>query len=113
MCYDDKWDCPNYNVRHMKKGKQPSFCLPDQAQQRLRWGKGHNQGRKPPPTIHEVFFEVRREEGRWCVMLNSLTLEESPEITARNRILGDGHQPSPNLIIPWPKPTVTVSYRDS
>ena len=103
MCYDDKWDCPNYNVRHMKKGKQPSFCLPDQAQQKLRWGKGHNQGQKPQPTIHKVFFEVRREEGWWCVMLNSLTLEESPEITTRNRILGDGHQLSPNLINPWPK----------
>ncbi|XP_035549022.1 uncharacterized protein LOC118349258 [Juglans regia] len=78
LCYEDEWDCPNDSVRHRKRGEMIEFmCF---SRDDLDEVRGQILGRKPLPSIREVFSEVRREEARRKVMLTDPEPKSSPEI---------------------------------
>ena len=65
LCYEDEWDCPNDSVRHRKSEENDRvYVFLAGLNHNLDEVRGQILGRKPLPSIREVFSEVRREEAR-------------------------------------------------
>ena len=70
LCYKDDWDCPNDSIRHQKREENDRvYVFLVVLNQELDEVRGRILGRKPLPSIREVFSEVRREEMRRKVMI--------------------------------------------
>ncbi|RVW18846.1 Retrovirus-related Pol polyprotein from transposon RE1 [Vitis vinifera] len=81
LCYEDEWDCPNDSVRHKKKEENDRvYVFLAGLNHNLDEVRGRILGRKPLPSIREVFSEVRREEARRKVMLTDPEPKSNPEI---------------------------------
>ncbi|XP_024024957.1 uncharacterized protein LOC112092611 [Morus notabilis] len=76
-----EWDCPTDSVRHKKREKNDRvYVFLAGLNQELDEVRGRILGRKPLPSIREVFSEVRREETRRKVMLKTFEPKNSPEV---------------------------------
>ena len=81
LCYEDEWDCPNDSVRHKKREENDRvYVFLAGLNHNLDEVRGRILGRKPLPSIREVFSEVRREEARRKVMLTDPEPKSNPEI---------------------------------
>ncbi|CAM8951545.1 unnamed protein product [Rhodiola kirilowii] len=70
MFEDEKWENPNDSVRYQKKiEKGRVFVFLAGLNKDLDEVRGRILGKRPLPTMREVFSEVRREEARREVML--------------------------------------------
>lgn len=57
QCYDDKWENANDFARYReRKENDHAYMFLAGVYRILNEVKGHNLGRKPLPSIHEVFF---------------------------------------------------------
>lgn len=73
QCYDDKWENTNDFVRCRKREEHDRvYMFLAGVHRSLDEVKGRILGRKPSPSIHEVFLEVRRKESRKKIMNGSL-----------------------------------------
>ena len=80
LFYEDEWDCPTDNVRYKKREENERvYVFLAGLNQELDEVRGHILGRKPLPSIREVFSEVRREETRRKVMLKKVESKAEPE----------------------------------
>ena len=72
QCYDDVWENANDCARHMKREENDwVYMFLAGVHHSLDDVKGRILGRKPLPSIREVFSEVRQEECRKRVMLSN------------------------------------------
>ena len=63
LCYEEEWDCPTDSVRHKKREEHDRvYVFLVGLNQELDEVIGRILGRKPLPSIREVFSEVRREK---------------------------------------------------
>ncbi|XP_024018573.1 uncharacterized protein LOC112090754 [Morus notabilis] len=70
LCYEDDWECPNDSIRHKKREESDRvYVFLAGLNQDLDEVRGRILGRKPLPSIREVFSKVRREEKRRQVMI--------------------------------------------
>ncbi|KZV15766.1 hypothetical protein F511_32247 [Dorcoceras hygrometricum] len=70
LCYNDDWECKNDSVKYHKRMETDRvFVFLAGLNRELDDVPGRILGRMPPPSLGEVFAEVRREEGRRRVML--------------------------------------------
>nr|XP_027078684.1 uncharacterized protein LOC113701961 [Coffea arabica] len=77
LCYEDEWDCRADSVRYKKREENDRvYVFLAGLNQELDEVRGRILGRKPLPSIREVFSEVRREESRRKVMLKSKAEDE-------------------------------------
>lgn len=73
LSYDEEWECPGDAVRHRKRQDNDRvYEFLAGLNRDLDEVRGRILGRKPLPSIREVFSEVRREENRSKVMLNEI-----------------------------------------
>ncbi|RVW39537.1 Retrovirus-related Pol polyprotein from transposon RE1 [Vitis vinifera] len=90
LCYEDEWDCPNDSVRHKKREENDRvYVFLAGLNHNLDEVRGRILGRKPLPSIREVFSEVRREEARRKVMLTDPEPKSNPEIESSLLFLKD------------------------
>ena len=85
QCYDDVWENPNDCAQHMKREENDRvYMFLAGVNRNLDEVKGQILGRKPLPSIREVFPEARQEECRKRIMFNNLelTLKTEPEGSA-------------------------------
>ena len=81
LCYEDEWDCQKDSVRHKKKEENDRvYVFLAGLNQELDEVPGRILGRKPLPSIREVFSEVWREESRRRVMLKKQEPKNSSDI---------------------------------
>jgi hypothetical protein len=72
QCYDDVWENSNHSARHKKREENDRvYMFLAGLNQNLDEVRGRVLGRKPLPSIHEVFSEVRREESRRKIILHN------------------------------------------
>lgn len=81
-CYNDVWENSNDYNRHKRREKNVMFLVG------LNWSLDevlrYILGRKPLPSIWEVFFKVRREEARTTMLHRN---ETSPNLEIESSIL--------------------------
>ena len=83
QCYNDVWENPNNCAQHMKRGENDRvYMFWAGVHRSLDEVKGRILGRKPLPSIREVFSEVRQEECRKRIMLGGSTPKSDPEASA-------------------------------
>ncbi|XP_030442099.2 uncharacterized protein LOC115664291 [Syzygium oleosum] len=71
QCYDDTWKSPTDCKRQMKREENDRvYMFLAGLNRSLDEVRGRILGRKPLPSIREVFSEVRREESRRRIMLH-------------------------------------------
>lgn len=64
LCYDEEGDCIKDSVRYMKKMKNDKvYMFLAGLNKNLDEIRSRILGRKPLPSLREVFSKVRREEG--------------------------------------------------
>lgn len=64
LCYDEEGDCIKDSARYMKKMKNDKvYMFLAGLNKNLDEIRGRILGRKPLPSLREVFSKVRREEG--------------------------------------------------
>ena len=89
LCYEDKWDCPADSARFLKTEENDRvYMFLAGVNRELDDVKGRILGRKPLPTMREVFSELRREEARRHIMLQKL--DPSPSELENSALLSSG-----------------------
>lgn len=69
LCYEDDWDCTANSFRHKKRKENDGvYVFLAGLNQELDKVRDRILGRKPLPSIRDIFSEVRREETRRKVM---------------------------------------------
>ena len=71
LCYEEEWDCPRRGWRMIEAGLNKN----------LGEVRGRIVGRKPLPSLSEVFAKVRREEGQREVMMGENN-QSLPKVSA-------------------------------
>ncbi|KZV18803.1 hypothetical protein F511_37198 [Dorcoceras hygrometricum] len=87
LCYEDDWECKNDSVKYHKRIEiDRVFVFLAGLNRELDEVRGRILGRRPLPSLGEVFAEVRREEGRRRVMLKEKppTVPETSALISRN-----------------------------
>lgn len=90
QCYDDVWENPNNHAPHKKREENDRvYMFLAGFDRSLDEVRGGILGRKPLPSIREVFSQIRREGSRRKIMLrsneSSLNLEPgSSTLVSRN-----------------------------
>ena len=79
-CYEDEWNCHTDSVQYKKREENDRvYVFLAGLNQELDEVRGRILGRKPLPSIREVFSEVHREETRRNVMLKKVESRSEPE----------------------------------
>ena len=80
LCHEDEWDCPTDSVRYKNMEENDRvYVFLARLNQELDEVRGRILGKKPLPSICEVFSKVRREETRRKVMLKKVESKAEPE----------------------------------
>ncbi|XP_073128544.1 uncharacterized protein [Henckelia pumila] len=71
LCYEESWECKNDSIKYQKRMENDRvYVFLAGLNRELDDVRGRILGKKPLPSLSEVFAEVRREEGRRRVMLS-------------------------------------------
>lgn len=91
LCYDDDWECSADSVKHKKREENEHvYSFLAGLNQELDEVRGRILGRKPLPSLREVFSEVRREEARRKVMIGKTAHESEGSALVSRSSDGEG-----------------------
>ena len=91
LCYDDDWECSADSVKHKKREENERvYNFLAGLNQELDEVRGRILGRKPLPSLREVFSEVRREEARRKVMIGKTAHESEGSALVSRSSDGEG-----------------------